>query len=211
MARVKTLVMSSGIKAMEINRRAKETHKPFCNDGLQTCSKLANIDWDGIAKLCPENKQLHDQDVPFAEVYPLAAQTLASNIQTFGQRWQMAADKFTLHTGPELHRRVGAVRSRVADDLAPMTRAAVEEADEASRSLALDQPLRIKHVVDTIEKMLRKRRRRLRWVRRGLWLSVEWLLVGFMWYVWFVVMILRVFLGIGQGIWHGVKWVLWLA
>ena len=123
----------------------------------------------------------------------------------------MAADKFTLHTGPELHRRVGAVRSRVADDLAPMTRAAVEEADEASRSLALDQPLRIKHVVDTIEKMLRKRRRRLRWVRRGLWLSVEWLLVGFMWYVWFVVMILRVFLGIGQGIWHGVKWVLWLA
>ncbi|OAR01640.1 hypothetical protein LLEC1_03143 [Akanthomyces lecanii] len=100
MARVKTLVMSSGIKAMEISRRAKETYKPFSSDGLKTCTKLANIDWDGIAKLCPENKQLHDQD---------------------------------------------------------------------------------------------------------------WLLVGFMWYVWFVVMILRVFLGIGQGIWHGVKWVLWLA
>ncbi|KAJ6788300.1 hypothetical protein PWT90_07728 [Aphanocladium album] len=211
MARMKTLVLSSGIKAMEIHRRATETHKPFNYDGTKTSPKLANIDWDGIAKLCPENKHLHDQDVPFAEVYPLAAQTLASNIQVFGQRWQISADKFTSHTGPELHRRIGAVRSRVADDLAPMTRAAVEEADEANRSLALDQPLRVKHVVDMIEKMLRKRRRRLRWVRRGLWLSVEWLVVGFMWYVWFVVMILRVFLGIGKGIWNGVKWVLWLA
>ncbi|TQV96094.1 UPF0183 domain-containing protein [Cordyceps javanica] len=211
MARMKTLILSSGIKAMEISRRAQETHKPFRNDSADICVNVANIDWDGIAKLCPDSKHLQNQDVPFAEVYPLAAQTLTSTIQIFGQRWQVAADKFTSHTGPELHRRVGAVRSRVADDLAPMTRAAVEEADEASRSLALDQPLRIKHVVDTIEKMLRRRRRRLRWLRRGLWLSVEWLVVGFMWYVWFVVMILRVFLGIGKGIWHGVKWVLWLA
>ncbi|ATY64192.1 hypothetical protein A9K55_004521 [Cordyceps militaris] len=206
MARVKTLVLSSGIKAMEINRRAQETHKPFGNDG----PKLANIDWDGIAALCPETT-LYDQVVPLVDVYPLAAQTLTSHMQRAGQRWQTAADRFTSHTGPALHRRVGAVRSRVADDLAPLTRAAVEEADEASRSLALDQPLRIKHVVDTIEKMLRRRRRRLRWLRRGLWLSVEWLVVGFMWYVWFVVMILRVFLGIGKGIWTGVKWVLWLA
>ncbi|OAA40727.1 upf0183 domain containing protein [Beauveria brongniartii RCEF 3172] len=211
MARVKTLVLSSGIKAMEISRRAKVTHKPFSDDGARDCAKLANIDWNGIANLCPESKRLQDLDVSFAEAYSLAAHTLTSNMQLSGQRWKQAADKLSSHTGPELHRRVGAVRSRVADDLAPMTRAAVEEADEASRNLALDQPLRIKHVVDTMEKMLRKRRRRLRWLRRGLWLSVEWLLVGFMWYVWFVVMIFRVFLGIGRGIWNAVKWVLWLA
>ncbi|KAM3516329.1 hypothetical protein MY11210_000088 [Beauveria gryllotalpidicola] len=211
MARAKTLVLSSGIKAMEISRRAKVLHKPFSNDGARACAKVTNIDWNGIAKLCPESKQLQHLDVSFAEAYSLAAHTLTSNMQLSGQRWKLAADKLSSHTGPELHRRVGAVRSRVADDLAPMTRAAVEEADEASRNLALDQPLRIKHVVDMIEKMLRKRRRRLRWLRRGLWLSVEWLLVGFMWYVWFVVMIFRVFLGIGRGIWNAVKWVLWLA
>ncbi|OAA68940.1 hypothetical protein ISF_03315 [Cordyceps fumosorosea ARSEF 2679] len=211
MARVKTLVLSSGIKAMEISRRAQETHKPFKNDGANNNGRLANIDWDGIANLCPQSTGLHEQAVPLAEAYTLAAQTLTANVQLFGQRWQASADRFTTHTGPELHRRVGAVRSRIADDLAPLTRAAVEEADEASRGLALDQPLRIKHVVDTIEKMLRRRRRRLRWLRRGLWLSVEWLVVGFMWYVWFVVMILRVFLGIGKGLWGGVKWLLWLA
>lgn len=211
MARMKTLILSSGIKAMEINRRAKEPRRPFADmDCVKTSTKLANIDWDGIAQLCPENKHLQDQEVPFTDLYPLAAQTLASNIQVFGQRWQAAADKFTSVTGPELQRRVGGVRSRVGDDLGRMTRSAIDEADEASRSLALDQPLRIKHVVDMIEKMLRKRRRRLRWVRRGLWLSVEWILVGFMWYVWFVVMILRVFLGVGRGIWGGVRWLLWL-
>ncbi|KAJ2973719.1 hypothetical protein NQ176_g6446 [Zarea fungicola] len=213
MARMKTLVLSSGVKAMEINRRAKETHNPFSANGnaVKLDPKLAAIDWGSMRKLCPENKQLRDQEVPFEELYPLAARALATNIQVFGQRWKTAADRFTTVTGPELQRRVGGVRSRVGDDLEFATRSAVDEADEASRSLALDQPLRIKHVVDMIERMLRKRRRRLRWLRRGLWLSVEWLVVGFMWYVWFVVMILRIFLGIGQGVWNGIKWVLWLS
>jgi len=65
-------------------------------------------------------------------------------------------------------------------------------------------------VVDVIEKMLRRRRRRFRWVRRGMWLGVEWVLVGFMWYVWFVVMMLRAVLGIGTGTIKAVRWLLWL-
>ncbi|CRK36982.1 hypothetical protein BN1723_020611 [Verticillium longisporum] len=91
-----------------------------------------------------------------------------------------------------------------------MTRAAADEADETSRDLAFGQRLKIKAVVDVIDKMLRRRRRRFRWVRRALWLGVEWGLVGIMWYVWFVVMILRVFVGFGKGVVGGVRWLLWL-
>ncbi|GKT91564.1 UPF0183 domain-containing protein [Colletotrichum tofieldiae] len=91
-----------------------------------------------------------------------------------------------------------------------MTRAAADEADETSRDLTLGQRLKIKHTLDVIEKMLRRRRRRFRWVRRAMWLAVEWVLVGFMWYVWFVVMILRVFWGVGQGAVGAVRWLLWL-
>jgi hypothetical protein len=98
----------------------------------------------------------------------------------------------------------------VADELSSMTRQAATEADETSHDLALVQPLKVKHVVDIIEKMLRRRRRRFRWIRRAMWLTVEWLLVGLMWYVWFVVTILRVFMGAGKGIIAGVKWLLWL-
>ena len=31
-----------------------------------------------------------------------------------------------------------------------------------------------------------------------------------MWYVWFVVMIARVFLGLGEGMFRGLRWLLWL-
>ncbi|KAG6026275.1 hypothetical protein E4U41_001288, partial [Claviceps citrina] len=90
------------------------------------------------------------------------------------------------------------------------SRRAGDLADETSRDLALGQPLRVKAVVDTMSKMLRRRRRRLRWVRRAVWLTVEWLLVGLMWYVWAMVMILRVLLGMGRGVVGSVRWLLWL-
>lgn len=83
-------------------------------------------------------------------------------------------------------------------------------ADETGRDIALSQPLKVKHVQDLVEKLMRRRRRRFRWVRRGLWLGVEWVLVGFMWYVWFVVTILRLVSGVGKGISAGIRWLLWL-
>ncbi|POR38056.1 Uncharacterized protein TPAR_01780 [Tolypocladium paradoxum] len=214
-ARMRALILSSGIKAMEINRRASELHKPFGNEnlavkGMPVRTSCGSVGWTDIAKLCPDRTQLCVQPVTYCELYPLAASTLGGTIQASGQRWQLSADRFANDTSPELKRRIGAVRSRLVDDLLGMTRSAADEADETSRDLALGQPLKVKHVVDIIEKMLRRRRRRLRWVRRALWLTVEWLLVGFMWYVWFVVMILRVFLGVGKGVWRGVRWLLWM-
>lgn len=214
-ARMRALILSSGVKAMEINRRAAELHKPFVNEslamkGMPFGTSCSGVGWADIAKLCPDRTQLRAQQATYCELYPLAASALGGAIQASGQRWQVSADRFTNKTSPELQRRIGDLRSRLVDDLSEMTRSAADEADETSRDLALGQPLKVKHVVDIIEKMLRRRRRRLRWVRRALWLTVEWLLVGFMWYVWFVVMILRVFLGMGKGVWRGVRWLLWL-
>ncbi|KAJ6442890.1 Chromatin-remodeling complexes subunit NGG1 [Purpureocillium lavendulum] len=213
-ARMKALILSSGIKALEISRRANEVHNPFGHQGLAakgapvgtTC---AGFGWADIAQLS-DDTQLSTRKVTFCELYPLAAQCLGGAIQASGQRWQVAADRFAHRTSPDLQQRIGEMRSRLVDDLSEMARAAADQADETSRDLALGQPLKVKHVVDVIEKMMRRRRRRLRWLRRALWLMVEWLLVGFMWYVWFVVMILRIFLGVGKGVWRGVRWLLWL-
>lgn len=206
-ARLRTLVLSSGIKAMEIDRRANQKHKPFA----PTVAKdISGIPWSDMQKLCANEAKQVDRHVPFYELYSIAAQSLSLSIQMSGQRWQASMDRFRNATSPELHRRIGGVRSRLGDDLSEIARKATDDADATSKNIALDQPLKIKHVVDIIEKMLRKRRRRLRWVRRAMWLSVEWLVVGFMWYVWFVVTILRVFVGVGTGIWRGVKWMLWL-
>lgn len=218
-ARMRTLILSSGVRAMELRRRANEQHKPFSNENLAlneaaSPKEPGGVPWSDIVRLTPKQAQLtlqlHDQQVPFCEVYPLAARTLGAAIQSWGQRWQSSADYFRDKTTPDLRTRVWEVRNHLADDLSNMARKAADEADETSRDLALGQPLKIKHVIDIMEKMLRTRRRRFRWLRRGLWLTVEWLLVGFMWYVWFMVMILRIFLGVGKGLLQGVKWLLWL-
>ncbi|OLN84348.1 hypothetical protein CCHL11_05886 [Colletotrichum chlorophyti] len=211
-ARLRALILSSGIKAMEITRRANEPQFVFANRQApsQADFQVANLFWPEIAKLSPDPASLRDKAVPQTELYQFAAKTLGHSIQCSGQEWQKTADFFVSDTVPALHRRVEDVRRRVATDLSAMTRAAADEADETSRDLTLGQRLKIKHTLDVIEKMLRRRRRRFRWVRRAMWLAVEWVLVGFMWYVWFVVMILRVFWGVGQGIVGAVRWLLWL-
>ncbi|KAF6824157.1 upf0183 domain containing protein [Colletotrichum plurivorum] len=211
-ARLRTLVLSSGIKAMEITRRANEPQRVFSEQRRPSLLdiRVANVFWPEIAQLSPDPAELRTKAVAQTELYQFAAKTLGNSIQCSGQEWQQTADLFVSETVPALHRRVEDVRRRVATDLSAMTRAAADEADETSRDLTLGQRLKIKHTLDVIEKMLRRRRRRFRWVRRAMWLGVEWVLVGFMWYVWFVVMILRVFWGVGQGVVGAVRWLLWL-
>ncbi|WQF87098.1 Putative maintenance of telomere capping protein [Colletotrichum destructivum] len=211
-ARLRALVLSSGIKAMEITRRANEPQFVFADRPRmsQNDFTVANVFWPEVAKLSPDPANVRSKAVSQTELYQFAAKTLGNSIQCAGQDWQKAADLFVSDTVPALHRRVEDVRRRVATDLSAMTRAAADEADETSRDLTLGQRLKIKHTLDVIETMLRRRRRRFRWVRRAMWLAVEWVLVGFMWYVWFVVMILRVFWGVGQGAVGAVRWLLWL-
>jgi hypothetical protein len=211
-ARLKALILSSGIKAMEISRRANDPQLIFSADAKPTAKSLRQnpLRWSDLTKLSPETNALQHRTVRQTEVYSVAANTIGASIQRSGQEWQATADKFVMETSPLLQRKVDDVRTRITMDLSAMTRAAADEADETNRDLVLSQRLKVKRVVDIIEKMLRRRRRRFRWLRRGLWIGVEWVLVGFMWYVWFVVMILRIFLGIGQGFIKGVKWLLWL-
>ncbi|KAH7155543.1 hypothetical protein B0J13DRAFT_545790 [Dactylonectria estremocensis] len=214
-ARLRTLILASGIKAMEISRRAQEAKRPLAkgsllSPGRSTRSNIAGVPWAEIAKLTPKASLPSDQEIPYCDHYPLASETLSIAIETEVERWQMSSDRFTGQTRPKLEERLWCVRSRIADELSGMTGEAADQADETGKDLALGQLLKIKRVVDLIEELSRNRRRRFRWLRRGMWSVVEWVLVGFMWYVWFVVTILRILLGLGQGTWSGIRWLLWL-
>ncbi|KAG6239815.1 hypothetical protein E4U24_006761 [Claviceps purpurea] len=228
-ARMRALVLSTGVKAMEITRRAQEAQKPLCSNDdalsstdapIMSSAKCANLNWATIGKLYPEATTTHPSNglqgqeshiqIAFYELYAFAGRSLSAAIEKSGRRWQASAEHFTFATRPQLLNRIGDVRSHITDDLSEQSRQASDLADETNRDLALVQPLKVKAVVDTIGKMLRRRRRRLRWIRRALWLTVEWLLVGIMWYVWAMVMILRVFLGMGKGVIRSVRWLLWL-
>ncbi|KAI5917289.1 hypothetical protein F4810DRAFT_61981 [Camillea tinctor] len=202
-ARLRTLILCSGIKAMEISRRANEPHPLFALD-----NKVTGLPWTDISRFVPDEQA--GLSVPQTEIYPTTARILSDSIERSVQTFEETASKFSSETVPALTRQIDNYQGRVATELIDMTRRAADEADEVTRDVVDSQRLKVKSVMDTMDKMLRRRRRRFRWVRRAGWLAVEWVLVGFMWYVWFVVMIARVFLGIGKGVVKTARWLLWL-
>jgi hypothetical protein len=194
-ARVKALLLSSGIKAKEISRRAAEV-----KDLRNTTDKH----YADIAPLA----QHEVEPVPKSQQHILAARILADDIQLSSRMWHTAADTFTGATVSNLLERIDTLQGKLRDNLTPMTRKAADEADEVSKDLVTSQTLKVKRITDTMDRMMRQRRRRFRWLRRGGWVLVEWALVGVMWAVWFVVVFVRVVLGVGRGITGVGRWLL---
>ncbi|KAK4116669.1 hypothetical protein N656DRAFT_702208 [Canariomyces notabilis] len=206
-ARVRALLLSAGIHAMEMDRRAGQLStampKGSSTSLLLPSPEITTTD-SSFTKTTPLPL------LPQTHIYPFAARTLSASVQSSASHFHTLASHFAATTSPALIRRAEALQKQVADDLTALAQSAIDAADDANHDLVVGQRLKVKRAVDTMEKMLRRRRRRFRWVRRAGWLAVEWVLVGFMWYVWFVVMIVRVVFGVGKGVVMGVRWLLWL-
>ncbi|KAL1882108.1 hypothetical protein VTK73DRAFT_2199 [Phialemonium thermophilum] len=222
--RLRALILSSGITAMEIDRRARRLRavahirtqfrqdQAGTRDGSEGGGAASVFSWASIADFVPDDTsrdKLLTRRTSQTELYPLAAQVLVESMHRAERDWQGAADDLRTQKSAALLVRAETLRNCVREQ-SEMTRAAADEADEVSRDLVVGQTLKIKAAADVIEKLLRRRRRRFRWLRRAGWLALEWMLVGFMWYVWFVVVILRIFVGIGKGFVRGVRWLFWL-
>ncbi|KAI1334052.1 hypothetical protein F5Y15DRAFT_315340 [Xylariaceae sp. FL0016] len=203
LARLRALVLCSGIKAMEISRRAHDPHPLFALD-----NKFTGLPWTEMSQFAQDDQI--SLSLPQTEWYPATAHILSDSVRHSVQAFETSATSFSAETTPKVQENINRIHERVATDLLDMTRRTADEADEVSRDLVDSQRLKVKSVIDTMDKMLRRRRRRFRWVRRAGWLALEWVLVGFMWYVWFVVTIARIFLGIGRGATNIVRWLLWL-
>ncbi|RDL31173.1 uncharacterized protein BP5553_09962 [Venustampulla echinocandica] len=196
-ARVEALLLSSGIKAKEISRRATEL-KDLRDADETYYSEIAELAQDDIIP------------VPKCKQHILAARILSSDMQLSSRMWQESADAFANTTITGVLRDIENLQTRLSDDLTPMTRKAADEADEVSKDLVTSQTLTVKKITDKINTMMRRRRRRFRWLRRGGWVLLEWALVGVMWYVWFVVVLARVFMGVGKGVVGSLRWLFWL-
>ncbi|TVY44180.1 hypothetical protein LSUB1_G003149 [Lachnellula subtilissima] len=196
-ARIRALLLSPGIKAKEINRRAHELKD------LQTTDEAV---YTGIAALATDDIA----PVPKSQQHILAARILSNDIQLSSGLLQSSADAFITTSISSLVSNIDSLQSKLSDTLTPMTRRAGDEADEVSKDLVTSQTLHITRVTDKIDKMMRRRRRRFRWARRGGWVIVEWALVGVMWYVWFMVVLARVVMGVGRGVVGIFRWLFWL-
>ena len=193
-ARVRALFLCSGIKAKEISHRAQRTRSPP-PEFLRRAAETAQM------QLIP---------VPRREEHVLAARILVKDLEASTHSLQSSLESFRDKVIQELTSKISDLHTSVDSDL--MTRI-LDSSDQALRitsEISGQGPLQVKQITDEIDRMLRARRRQMRWVRGFGWMMVEWALVAIMWCVWLVVVLVgsvkRVF-GVGWGL---VKWLLWL-
>lgn len=193
-ARVRALLLSSGIKANEICRRAQEIRDPP-NPLLQDLKAIAKVPLPEISR---------------SQEHVIAARILVRNIDDGNTRLKEAAERLRTITVNGLHDRIKAIDEKISSTLTPLVRASADEADAFGAELTTTHTLAIKQLNDTINTMMRRRRRRLKWVRKGGYVLLEWTLLGIMWCVWLVVVIVKFFRGAILAIIRGAKWLLWL-
>lgn len=175
-ARVRALLLSSGVKANEIFRRAHEVAD-------SPSSILKDVQSFSRGPL---------PGVPRSEEHNLAARIYAGTIDGSSQQIRDAAERYSNETLDSLQKQIEDIDERVTHKLTTSVRACADEADAFSAQLTTTHVLEIKQLNEKVDAILRKRRRRLRWVRRGGYVLLEWTLLGIMWWVWLIVVILRV-------------------
>ena len=193
-ARVRALLLSSGVKANEIARRAEEIPEqpsPILLDLIEL--------FNGSIPEVSRSKE-----------HVIAARILVSTIDTTTQRLRYSAEQFSRKMVEGLHDQIKAIDEHVTYKLTPLVRESADDADNLSTELTTTHTLAVKQLNDSIDGILRRRRRRLRWIRRGGWAMLEWTLLGIMWVIWFCVVIVRLIRCVIGGFVRAVRWFFWL-
>ncbi|KAL2004106.1 hypothetical protein VTN02DRAFT_326 [Thermoascus thermophilus] len=193
--RVRALLLTSGVKAREICRR-QET--------------VRSTPADFLVKSSANNANALISRVPHIEEFDLAARNLVHTFETTRSTFQHSMTCFSTMTSPSLKTELENLESLINQSLTPRVRAAAADAETLSTQLNTTSTLAVKQLCDALDKGMRKRNRRLRWVRRVGFVLLEWVVVGVMWWVWLIVMMFKITRGIWRGAVSGIRWVLWL-
>lgn len=193
-AHVRALLLSSGVKANEIVRRAHAM-------GEVPSSFLKGLEEISSGPI---------PSIPRSQEHRLATRILVNNIELTNQKVRDMAENFSNTAVTSLHRQIKTIDERVTRNLTPMVRASTDDADSFSAQLTTTHTLAVKQLNDAVDVILRKRRRRLRWLRRTVYALLEWTLLGIMWWVWFIVVLVRLARGVLKGLLLGARWFFWL-
>ncbi|KAJ5142888.1 uncharacterized protein N7515_001675 [Penicillium bovifimosum] len=191
--RTRALLLSSGIKAREITRRAHTAREP-APQWLQSSM--------GPGQPVPYVTRINEFD--------LAAQNLLQRFEKTQYSFQQSMHHFSTSTSIPLRSQLRDLENLANQSLAPRVRATANDAEDLCVQLNTTSTLAVKQLSDALDKGIRKRRRRLRWIRRTGFMFLEWALVGMLWWVWLIVMAFKLVRGVFRGAFSGIRWVLWL-
>jgi hypothetical protein len=192
-ARIRALLLCSGIKAAEIYRRAHRSRIPpplFLRQAAETSGAELRI-------------------VPRKEEHVLAARMLTTSLENETLALVNDSEHFNASTITNLHITLNEMKD-VVTACVERARNSGDEAVGFGAEVTGQRTFEVRRVVDALEKLARARRRRLRWVRRVGFGMVEWGVVAFMWWIWLIVVILRGVWKVVRGFVIVVKWIFWL-
>lgn len=194
LTRVKALLLSSGVKAREILRHFNRVPDPLPSF-LKDLEAINNLPFPSL---------------PRSLTHVYATRLLLQAIDEHNVKLRQAADNLSHKSIDSFHQGLRSLESRISADLTPLVRSTADDADALNTDLASSYRLGVKQLNDSIDQILRRKRRRFRWVRNGGYLLLEWVLLGAMWWVWFIVVIIRLMTGVLRGLWNLGKWLIWL-
>ncbi|MCJ1472002.1 hypothetical protein MMC13_000646 [Lambiella insularis] len=192
--RVRALLLSSGVKACGIVR-----HFEGIADPLPTLFS----DIEAVTKV-------PFPSLPRFQAHNHATRLVVKVMDEHNTKLRQSADNLSHKSIESFHERLRSLDCRISTSLTPLVRSAADDADALNTELASSYRLSIRRLNDSIDQILRRKRRRFRWVRNGGYLLLEWLLLCAMWCVWFIVVIIRSMINLVRGVWKFGRWLLWL-
>ena len=192
-AHLQSILLVTGIKASTINRRSNTVRSPI-PQYLQRAAKLSK------ASIAPVTRR---------QEHVLAANLLSHTLEESLALLTEDAQTFRNTTCSDLQTRLDNLRELLTAKLMPAVRTAGDEADTFIAQLTTTHTLSIKQVNDSVDLLMRNRRRRLRLVRNVGFKGLEWLVVGLLWIVWLIVSVLRVVRIVVLGTGKAVRWAFW--
>ncbi|EEP77911.1 predicted protein [Uncinocarpus reesii 1704] len=192
--RIQAHLLSTGVKAQEICRHANTSVSDFNPLRIGPSSDLHS-----------PLPYIRDQ-----EFVTTATKQLLSAVDDGVHHVQKSISRFSASDLPKLRYELDDLDRLISTSLNNRLRKVGDEAEQLTGQLSMTSTLAIKQLHDALDKGIRKRKRRFRWVSRFGYVLLEWVLVGVMWWVWTIVMVWKMFRGIWRGTVSGVRWILWL-
>ncbi|KAK3683046.1 hypothetical protein LTR37_020610 [Vermiconidia calcicola] len=172
-ARVQTLLLCSGIKAREIERRSNQPRENPPKE-YKTAVETAGKNLGGV---------------PIKEEHLFAARMLSTHLDSALANFESTLAHFQNETARGLATRLENLQHKATEQLSQLVHDTADEADAFTVELTTRQPQNTKQVDEAVDAMVRQRRRQFRLLRVAGFKLLEWLVLSLMWGIWFLVVV----------------------
>lgn len=190
-AYLRSVLLTSGSKAKSIVRHAEEPI--HSSEGVRTTDMPSNLDFI-----------LHQNE------YVESGRAFSERIDTAISKFDTSARQVRDQNFVRLQTQINDLQEQATSKLLPQVRSCGDEADAFIARMTTTHTLAVTQVLDSVDTMMRRRRKRLRFLRRASFLFLEWLLVSILWFIWLFVSSIRLIKICVLAVVRSVRWLLWI-